>query len=149
MVDQTHVRHILVSSAKWFQIPEAKHKMDTIKERLDNGKDFAELAKQFSEDGSATNGGDLGWVNPGDTVPPFEQAMNALKPGEISAPVKSPFGWHIIQVIERRKQDMTRDASRVKARQEIRARKSEEAFQDWVHELRDRAYVEMRLEDKY
>lgn len=149
MVDQTHVRHILVKLSEVVSDTEAKHKMDTIKERLDNGKDFAELAKQFSEDGSATNGGDLGWVNPGDTVPPFEQAMNALKPGEISAPVKSPFGWHIIQVIERRKQDMTRDASRVKARQEIRARKSEEAFQDWVHELRDRAYVEMRLEDKY
>ncbi|HWT28278.1 MAG TPA: peptidylprolyl isomerase, partial [Methylophilaceae bacterium] len=97
----------------------------------------------------AANGGDLGWVNPGDTVPQFEKAMNALQPGEISQPIRSPFGWHIIQVLERRKQDMTKEAARLKARQEIRARKSEEAYQDWVRELRDRAYVELRLEDKY
>jgi peptidyl-prolyl cis-trans isomerase SurA len=149
VIDQTHTRHILVKLSEVVSDSEARHRMDTIKERLDNGKDFAELARQYSEDGSASNGGDLGWVNPGDTVPPFEQAMNALKPGEISAPVKSPFGWHIIQVMERRKQDMTKDAARVKARQEIRARKADEAYQDWVHELRDRAYVDLRLEDKY
>lgn len=149
VIEQTHTRHILIKLSEVVSESEAKHRMDTIKERLDNGKDFAELARQYSEDGSAANGGDLGWVNPGDTVPPFEQAMNALKPGEISAPVKSPFGWHIIQVLERRKQDMTKDAARVKARQEIRARKADEAYQDWAHELRDRAYVDMRLEDKY
>jgi peptidyl-prolyl cis-trans isomerase SurA len=123
--------------------------LDTIKERLDNGKDFAEMARQYSEDASAANGGDLGWVNPGDTVPQFEKAMNGLKLGEISEPVQSPFGWHIIQVLERRKQDMTKEAARLKARQEIRARKAEEAYQDWVRELRDRAYVEIYLEDKY
>jgi peptidyl-prolyl cis-trans isomerase SurA len=82
-------------------------------------------------------------------VPPFEKAMNALGLGEISEPVLSPFGWHVIQVTERRQQDMTKEASRLKARQEIRARKSEEAYQDWIREMRDRAFVELRLEDKF
>lgn len=149
VVDQTHVRHILVKLSEVVSEAEGKHRLDTIKERLDNGKDFAEMARQYSEDASAANGGDLGWVNPGDTVPQFEKAMNALKPGEISVPIQSPFGWHIIQVIERRKQDMTKEAARLKARQEIRTRKSDEAYQDWVRELRDRAYVEIHLEDKF
>ena len=120
-----------------------------LKERLDNGDDFVKLARQYSEDASANNGGDLGCVNPGDTVPQFEEVMNALKPGEISAPVKTQFGWHIIQVLDRRKQDMTNEAARFKARQEIHTRKSDEAYQDWVRELRDSAYVDLRLEDNY
>lgn len=149
VVEQTHVRHILIKLNEVVSESEGKSRMDNLHERLVNGGDFAELARQYSEDGSAANGGDLGWVNPGDTVPQFEKAMNALQPGEISQPIRSPFGWHIIQVLERRKQDMTKEAARLKARQEIRARKSEEAYQDWVRELRDRAYVELRLEDKY
>lgn len=149
VVEQTHARHILIKLSEIVSEEEAKHKLETIKERLVNGGDFTELARQYSEDGTAAKGGDLGWVNPGDTVPQFEQAMNALQPGEISNPVHSPFGYHIIQVIERRKQDMSKEAARLKARQEIRARKSEEAYQDWVRELRDRAYVELRLEDRY
>lgn len=149
MIDQTHVRHILVKTSEVVSEVDAKHRLDTIKERLDNGKDFAEMARQYSEDASSANGGDLGWVNPGDTVPQFEKAMNALKPGEISEPVQSPFGWHIIQVLERRKQDMSKEAARLKARQEIRARKADEAYQDWLRELRDRAYVEIHLEDKF
>ena len=149
VIDQTHVRHILLKLTEVVSEKEAKQKMDGIKERLDNGTKFEDMARQYSEDGSANNGGDLGWVNPGDTVPQFEQAMNELAPGEISAPVRSPFGWHIIQVIERRKQDMTKEASRLKARQEIRTRKAEEAYQDWLRELRDRAFVELRLEDKF
>lgn len=149
MIDQTHVRHILIKLSEVVSEAEGKHRLDTIKERLDNSKDFAEMARQYSEDASAANGGDLGWTNPGDTVPQFEKAMNALKPGEISEPIRSPFGWHIIQVLERRKQDMTKEAARLKARQEIRMRKSEEAYQDWVRELRDRAYVEIHLEDKF
>lgn len=149
VVDQTHARHILIKLSEVVSEKEAKQKMDGIKERLDNGIKFEDMARQYSEDGSANNGGDLGWVNPGDTVPQFEQAMNDLAPGEISAPVRSPFGWHIIQVIERRKQDMTKEAARLKARQEIRARKADEAYQDWLRELRDRAFVELRLEDKF
>jgi peptidyl-prolyl cis-trans isomerase SurA len=149
MIEQTRARHILIKLSEVVSEKEGKHKMDTIKERLDNGTKFEEMARQYSEDGSATNGGDLGWLSPSDTVPQFEKAMNELAPGEISVPVKTPFGWHVIQVLERRKQDITKEATRFKARQEIRARKSEEAYQDWLRELRDRAFVELRLEDKF
>lgn len=149
VIEQTHARHILIKLNEVVSEKDAKQKMDGIKERLDNGIKFEEMARQYSEDGSASNGGDLGWVNPGDTVPQFEKAMNELGLGEISEPVQSPFGWHIIQVLERRKQDMTKEAARLKARQEIRARKSDEAYQDWIRELRDRAFVELRLEDRF
>lgn len=149
IVEQSKVRHILIKLNEVVSEQEAKQKMDSLKERLDNGDQFEDLARQYSEDGSANSGGDLGWVNPGDTVPQFEEAMNALAPGEISEPVRSPFGWHIIQVLERRKQDMTEQAARIKARREIHARKAEEAYDDWIHEMRDRAFVELRLEDNF
>ncbi|MDX1914747.1 MAG: peptidylprolyl isomerase [Methylophilus sp.] len=149
LVQQTHVRHILIKLNEVVSENDAKHKMDSIKERLEHGTKFEDMARQYSEDGSASNGGDLGWVNPGDTVPAFEKAMKTLGLGEISEPVRTPFGWHIIQVLERRDQDMSKESARLKARQEIRARKAEEAYNDWVRELRDRAYVELRLEDKF
>ena len=149
VIEQTHARHILIKLSEIVSESDGKKKMDSIKDRLDNGEKFEVLARQFSEDGTASNGGDLGWVNPGDTVPQFEKAMNELKDNQISEPVRSPFGWHIIQVLERRKQDMSKEAARLKARQEIRARKAEESYQDWLRELRDRAYVEYRLEDKF
>lgn len=149
IVEQTKVRHILIKLNEVVSEQEAKQKMDSLKERLDNGDQFEDLARQYSEDGSANSGGDLGWVNPGDTVPQFEEAMNALAPSEISEPIRSPFGWHIIQVLERRKQDMTEQAARIKARREIHARKAEEAYDDWIHEMRDRAFVELRLEDNF
>lgn len=149
VIEQTHARHILIKLSEIVSESDGKKKMDGIKERLDNGEKFEVLARQFSEDGSASNGGDLGWVNPGDTVPQFEKAMNELQDNQISEPVRSPFGWHVIQVLERRKQDMSKEAARLKARQEIRARKADEAYQDWIRELRDRAYVEYRLEDKF
>ena len=149
VIEQTHARHILIKLSEIVSENDAQHHIESLKERLDNGGDFAEIARLNSEDGSAASGGDLGWVNPGDTVPQFEHAMNLLKPDEISEPVRTPFGWHIIQVLGRRKQDMTRDAARLKARQEIRIRKADEAYQDWLRELRDRAYVELRLEDKF
>jgi len=149
VIEQTHARHILIKLSEIVSEKDGKQKMDGIKDRLDNGEKFEVLARQFSEDGTASNGGDLGWVNPGDTVPQFEKAMNELKDNQISEPIRSPFGWHIIQVLERRKQDMSKEAARLKARQEIRARKADEAYQDWIRELRDRAYVEYRLEDKF
>jgi peptidyl-prolyl cis-trans isomerase SurA len=101
-----------------------------------------------SEDASASKGGDLGWVLPGDTVPEFERAMNNLKPGEISDPVRTPFGWHLIQVIERGTKDVSKERQRIRARQTLRARKADEAYQEWVRQLRDRAYVEVRLEER-
>lgn len=149
VIEQTHARHILIKLSEVVSEKDGKQKMDAIKERLDNGEKFEVLARQYSEDGTASSGGDLGWVNPGDTVPQFEKAMNELKENQISEPIRSPFGWHIIQVLERRKQDMSKEAARMKARQEIRARKAEESYQDWLRELRDRAYVEYRLEDKF
>jgi peptidyl-prolyl cis-trans isomerase SurA len=149
VVQQTHARHILIKLSEIMSEKEGKLKMDNIKERLDNGEKFEALARQFSEDSTASNGGDLSWVNPGDTVPQFEKAMNELKDNQISDPVRTQFGWHIIQVIERRSQDMSKESARLKARQEIRARKADEAYQDWIRELRDRAYVELRLEDKF
>jgi peptidyl-prolyl cis-trans isomerase SurA len=149
VVQQTHARHILIKLSEIMSEKEGKLKMDNIKERLDNGEKFEALARQFSEDSTASNGGDLSWVNPGDTVPQFEKAMNELRDNQISDPVRTQFGWHIIQVIERRSQDMSKESARLKARQEIRARKADEAYQDWIRELRDRAYVELRLEDKF
>ncbi len=149
VIEQTHARHILIKLSEVVSEKESKQKIDGIRERLVNGERFEALARQYSEDGTASNGGDLNWINPGDTVPQFEKAMNELQIGEISEPVRSPFGWHIIQVLERRKQDMSKEAARLKARQEIRARKADESYQDWLRELRDRAYVELRLEDKF
>ena len=149
MVSQTHVRHILIKLSEIVSESDAKKRMDGIKERLDHGEKFEDLARQYSDDGSAKSGGDLSWVNPGDTVPEFEKTMNGLAPGEISNVIRTQFGFHVLQVIERRSQDMSKEAARIKARQEIRARKSDEAYQDWVRELRDRAFVELRLEDKY
>ena len=149
VIQQTHSRHILIKLSEIRSEKEGKQKMDNIKERLDNGEKFEVLARQYSEDSTASNGGDLGWINPGDTVPQFEKAMNELKDNQISQPIRTQFGWHIIQVIERRTQDMSKEAARLKARQEIRAKKADEAYQDWIRELRDRAYVELRLEDKF
>ncbi|SCY19010.1 peptidylprolyl isomerase [Nitrosospira sp. Nsp13] len=147
MVDQTHARHILIKINELTSEGDARRRITDLKERLDNGGKFDELAKLHSEDASAASGGDLGWVSPGDTVPEFEHAMSALKDGEISGPVQSPFGWHLIQVIERRSQDMSKERQRQTARQAIRARKADSAFQDWLQRLRDRAYVEYRLEE--
>ena len=149
IVDQTHVRHILLKPNEVLSDKEAKQKIDGIKERIDHGTPFQDMARQYSDDGSASSGGDLGWISPGDTVPVFEKTMAELAVNEVSAPIRSQFGWHIIQVLERRKQDMSKESKRLKARQEIRARKAEEAYNDWIHELRDKAFVEMRLEDKF
>ena len=147
MVDQTHARHILIKVSELTSETDAQRKIAELKERLDHGASFEELAKQHSEDASAPTGGDLGWVSPGDTVPDFEQAMSSLNPGEISGPVQSPFGWHLIQVVERRTQDVSQERQRQTARQAIRARKADAAFQEWLQKLRDRAYVEYRLEE--
>jgi peptidyl-prolyl cis-trans isomerase SurA len=149
VVGQTHVRHILIKFSEVVSEKDAMTRIMGIKDRLDHGDKFEDLARQYSDDGSAKSGGDLSWVNPGDTVPEFEKTMNVLALGEISNIIKTQFGLHVMQVIERRNQDMSKEAARIKARQEIRARKSDEAFQDWVRELRDRAFVELRLEDKY
>jgi peptidyl-prolyl cis-trans isomerase SurA len=145
---QTQARHILIKVNELVSDSEAKRRVVALKERIDNGADFVELARLHSNDLSAAKGGDLGWLYQGDTVPEFEKAMDALKIGETSEPVRSPFGWHLIQVLERRTQDATQERKRLMARQALRERKSDEAYQDWLRQLRDRAYVEYRLEEK-
>jgi peptidyl-prolyl cis-trans isomerase SurA len=143
-VTQTRARHILIKTNELTSEADARVRLLQLKERIDNGVKFDELARLHSEDASASKGGDLGWINPGDTVPDFEKAMNALQPGEASEPIQSPFGWHLIQVLERRDQDVTQERQKLLARQAIRERKAEEAFQDWVRQIRDQAYVELR-----
>jgi peptidyl-prolyl cis-trans isomerase SurA len=144
-VQQTHVRHILIKVNQIVTPAEARRKLEELKQRLDNhAAKFEDLAKLYSNDLSASRGGDLGWVYPGDTVPEFERAMNALKPGQISDPVESPFGFHLIQVLERKSDEVSPERRRLIARQAIRDRKLEEATQDWLRQLRDRAYVEYR-----
>ncbi len=147
-IQQTQARHILIRVNEVVSESEARHKMETLRVRLANGEDFAELARLYSQDGSAAKGGDLGWISPGDTVPDFERAMNALKDGEVSTVVQTPFGMHLIQVRERRQRDVSEERQRAIARQTLRERKLDEAYQDWLRQLRDRTYVENRLDEK-
>lgn len=147
-VQQTHARHILIKVNELVSDAEALHKLEGLYDRIVHGESFAELARLHSQDGSATKGGDLGWIYPGDTVPEFERAMDALKPGEVSRPVKSPFGYHLIEVLERRVQEASSDRQRNAARQALRERKLDESYQDWLRQARDRAYVELKLEDR-
>jgi peptidyl-prolyl cis-trans isomerase SurA len=148
VIEQTRLRHILVKVNETTSNDEAKSKIDRVRERIELGAKFEDQAKANSDDASAAKGGDLGWVSPGDTVPDFEEAMNRLKPGEISAPVRTPFGWHLIQVEERRSQDVTTGRQREQARQALRQRKSDEAFQEWVRQTRDRSYIEIKTDER-
>ena len=145
-LEQTRARHILIKTSEVLSDTDAEARLRAIRERVVNGADFGDLAKASSADLSAAKGGDLGWLNPGDTVPEFERAMNALQAGEVSPPVRSPFGWHLIQVMERRVQDVTDERKRSAARQALRERKAEQAYEDWVRQLRDSTYVDYRLE---
>jgi len=145
---QTRARHILIKVNEIVSADEARHKLVGLKDRLDHGGDFAELARLYSNDLSATKGGDLGWLYQGDTVPEFERAMDALLIGEISAPIQSPFGYHLIQVQERRTEEASKERQRLVARQVLRERKADEAYQDWVRQIRDRAYVEYRDQER-
>jgi peptidyl-prolyl cis-trans isomerase SurA len=147
-VQQTRARHVLIRINEVVSEAEARRKLENLRERLVNGMDFAEQARLYSQDGSAAKGGDLGWLNPGDTVPEFERAMNALAINELSQVVQSPFGMHLIQVQERRQRDVSEERQRAVARQALRDRKLDEAYQDWLRQLRDRTYVENRLEEK-
>jgi peptidyl-prolyl cis-trans isomerase SurA len=148
-VVQTRARHILVRTNELVSEADAQRRLAGLRERVTVGKvDFAELARLHSEDGTAARGGDLEWVYPGDTVPEFERAMNELKPGEVSQPVKTPFGWHLIEVLERRTGSLSTDRVRMQARVALKERKADEAYQEWLRQLRDRTYVELRLEDK-
>lgn len=147
IVEQARVRHILVRVNEFVSEADAKLKLERLRERIVRGEPFAEVAKSGSEDASNGRGGDLGWLSPGDTVPQFEEAVKRLPTNTLSEPVRTQFGWHLIEVTERRKHDITDERSRASARAALRERKAEEAYQDWLRQLRDRAYVEIKTED--
>jgi len=147
-LEQTHARHILLRVTDLTPEPDVRRRLNDLRDRVvKGGQDFGQLARLHSVDPSSTRGGDLGWVYPGDTVPEFERAMAGLKNGEVSEPIQSPFGWHLIQVLERRKEESPAERTRLVARQSLRERKAEEAYQEWLRQLRDRTYVEYRLEE--
>jgi len=148
VVQQSRVRHILVKVNELTSDVEAKAKIDRIRERIETGAKFEDQARVNSEDASSARGGDLGWVTSTDVVPEFGRAMEALKLNELSQPVRSPFGWHLVQVLERRDQDVSKDRQRDQARLALRQRKSDEQFADFVRQTRDRAYVEIKAEER-
>ncbi len=148
IISQTRARHILIKTNDLISDEDAKMRLLGIKERLENGEDFATLARAHSDDtSSAIKGGELGWVSSGALVKPFEETMNKLPPGEISNPVQTQFGWHLIQVQERKNRDNTAEYKRNKAREQIRRSKIEEEKVLWLRRLRDEAYVDIRLEE--
>lgn len=145
-VQQTHVRHILLKVTPTSNAAEVKRKLMELKERIVNKTaKFDELARVHSQD-SASKGGDLGWLAPGDSLPEFERAVDALKPGEVSDPVETAFGYHLIEVLERKADDVSKEKQRAAARNALRERKLVEAIDDWQRQVRDRAYVEFRDE---
>ena len=147
IVKQTHARHILKRTDETTSDQDARTRLEQLYQRIQGGEDFAALARAHSDDkASAIKGGDLGWVSPGSLVPKFEEVMDSLEIGELSRPFRTQFGWHIVQVLERRDKDVTSELRRDKAKQAIRNRKAEEALQLYLRKLRDQAFVETRLE---
>lgn len=147
VIEQTRVRHILVKTSELVSDADAQKRLQTLRTRILNGEPFEDLARANSDDLSAANGGEIGWVSPGDTVPEFQRAMDALAPGELSEPVKSPFGWHLIKVEERRKEDVSNERKRNVARNTLRQRKIEAASEDWLRQLISGAFIDDRLDE--
>ena len=149
VVEQLRVRHILIKVNEIVSESEAKARIDRARDRIaSGGVKFEDQAKAISEDASSAKGGDLGWLSPGDTVPDFEQAILKLGINELSQPIRSPFGWHVVQVQERRQQDVTKERQRDQARQALRQRKSDEAFQEFVRQTRDRTFIELKADER-
>ena len=148
MVTQTHARHILIKTNQVTTDDQARSRLEQLRQRIVNGESFEDMAKRYSDDASAPLGGDLGWLTPGETVPPFQRAMDALEPGQISEPVQSQFGWHLIEVLERRTQNMENEFKRMRARQILFERRAEPAFEDWLNRLRGEAYIDNRLDPR-
>jgi peptidyl-prolyl cis-trans isomerase SurA len=144
-VPQTHVRHILVKPSEILSDAQARDRVAELKARIEAGEDFAALAREYSEDiGTAAEGGDLGWTNPGQMVPEFESAMASTEVGDISAPVRSQYGWHILEVLERREKDMTEAMRRAQIREFLHSRKYEEELDAWLRKIRDEAFVDIK-----
>ncbi len=149
MITQTRARHIQIRPNEVTSNAEAKQRLEQLRERIENGEDFAELARANSDDrASAIQGGDLGWLNPGDTVPEFQSELDTIPAGGLSEPFKTRFGWHIVQVLERREFDDTEKVKRARAADQIRQRKMDEELQNWLRQIRDEAYVELRLDER-
>ncbi len=148
VVEQTLARHILIRTDAVTSDEQARSRLADLRRRILAGEDFGELARRYSQDkASAVEGGSLGWTEPGRLVPRFQQAMDALKPGQISEPFRTRYGWHIVQVMARRQQDLTEKMREREARMLVHRRKTEEAVRDWLRRLRDEAYVEVRLDE--
>ena len=145
-VPQMHVRHILIPVGDGASESDVRTRLLDMRQRILQGKEnFAEDAQRYSVDGSASQGGDIGWISPGDTVPAFERAMTQLKDGEISEPVRTEYGYHLIQVLGRREQALTGDQEKTFIRNEIRAKKADQAYKDWIDTIRATSYIENRL----
>lgn len=145
LIDQAKVRHILIKQNEISSEDSIKNKLNDIKDQILQGLNFTDAAKKFSEDASASNGGELGWISDGDTVPEFEKKVKELKINEISNPVKTNLGWHILEVLERRVKDMTIETKRAEVKDIIIRQKTESDFVDWLTGLKDRSHIEMRL----
>lgn len=145
-IEETRARHVLVALTPTRDESQARARAEQARERLSQGEDFASVAREFSDDsGSALNGGDLGWVRPGQTVPAFEEAMRELSENQISQPVRSQFGYHVIEVQERRRQDVTQESRREQVRQAIFQRRANEELETWQQEIRSQAFVDIRI----
>jgi len=144
--DEVHVRHILIKPSEIRSEEETRRLVERLYQRIVDGEDFAELAKSFSEDpGSALNGGDLNWIDPNALVPEFREVMNNTASGELSKPFKSPYGWHVLQVMGRRATDSSAQFREQQAANLLRNRKYDEELQAWLRQIRDEAYVETKL----
>ncbi len=144
-VDQTKVRHILITPSEILDEQQAQALAQRLKQRIENGEDFAELAREYSEDiGSAQEGGELGWTSPGQMVPEFQNTMDSTEIGQISAPVRSQFGWHILEVEDRRVEDVTELMVRAKAKEYLHQRKYQEELDAWLRRIRDEAFVDIK-----
>ncbi|NOL49829.1 peptidylprolyl isomerase [Pelistega europaea] len=144
-VTDTHVRHILIRVTPVFSDAQAKAKIDDIYQKLQSGQQFADLAEKYSQDSSAPLGGDIGWVTPGQSDPAFEQAMASLQPGQVSAPVRSKFGWHILEVLDRRTEDKQASIRHDLAYETLYQEQAQHVLQDWLSQLRSQAYIDNRL----
>jgi peptidyl-prolyl cis-trans isomerase SurA len=148
VIKQTRAQHILIKTTEVISAEDARSRLRVLRSRILNGADFNQLARASSDDpGSAVKGGSLGWLSPGDTIPPFEKTMDGLAVGEISTPFETQFGWHIIQVLARRDRDSTEEVQRANAATALRDRKVDEELQSWFRQIRDEAYIEYRLDE--
>jgi peptidyl-prolyl cis-trans isomerase SurA len=146
---QTRMRHILIRTNEAVSESDARRRLTDLRDRIvTGGQDFGQLARVHSEDGTAGRGGELDWIYAGDTVPEFERAYMTLRIGEVSEPVRTQFGYHLIQVLERRSSDVSPERRRLQARQALRERKADEAYQEWLRQLRDQTYVDLRLDER-